>query len=461
MKILLIDLSGIFWQYYHIGGGKTENPAYQQTMASIRYYSNQYDVIGICEDRPKETIDTETGTVRHEYVRHQWWQDYKGDRADKPMGAVQQLKDLSTQLYSEGYNVFGADGWEADDVMASLAKALCTEEITLLTADHDLWPVTALSKKVRVQSPRKNGLNRGESEIIAETGLSGNQYEFYLALKGGHDGIPGVKGIGKTLAAQVAKRCKGPDELEHALLNDPESIPRFSLFSQSEVDKLKLWHKLVKLNYDLDLDADKLLKPALPPETPEEVDVIEPPVQPETHIIQAPSAQIEGRTWQNALEPTCVDEAQRAATVLYQSNMFGNFVSPAAVYAALMLGRELGISGAQSLLNVYVVQGRPTLKTEAMLGLVLRSGKANYIKLVESSNEFATVKGHRRDDPDPEPTIITFSMDDARRLGLGNRDQWKKQPENMLVWRAYSKLIRRLFSDITMGLYTVEEMEGV
>ncbi|RLF78685.1 hypothetical protein DRN32_06390, partial [Thermococci archaeon] len=51
-----------------------------------------------------------------------------------------------------------------------------------------------------------------------------------------------------------------------------------------------------------------------------------------------------------------------------------------------------------------------------------------------------------------------FTIQEAERLGLTRKKNWKEQPENMLFWRAVAKAIRRYAPDLVLGVYTIEEM---
>jgi 5'-3' exonuclease len=444
MKLLLVDLSGLFWQCW---ATSNDRRAMTWTISILNKHYHQYDKVAVCLDGPP-------------YVRSEWYPDYKGDRGERPENAVDLLGELIETLENDnGFPVFSVRGWEADDVIATLAKQYKNEDVTILTADKDLWPVVGLSDTIQVLSPRKDSVPMDKAGLFDKTGCTPKQYEFLLALKGGHDNIPGIKGIGKGLGQSIARIVNDADELAEKLMDDPDSIPRNTLFQPSEVENLKLWHKLVKLNYDLPIEVNRLVKED---EVKEETDVVEEPttetVEKPMEIIQAAPAKIEGSNWQNALEPTDLESAYKMSRVLLQSRLFSNFGSEQSVFAALVMGRELGLGATASLNGIYVVQGKPTLKTETMVALVLRSGKADYLKVTESTKERCTVKTHRNDDPDPDPTVVTFTIDDAKRLGLANRDQWKKQPATMCMWRAYAKLIRMTFPEVTLGLYGYEEM---
>jgi hypothetical protein len=89
---------------------------------------------------------------------------------------------------------------------------------------------------------------------------------------------------------------------------------------------------------------------------------------------------------------------------------------------------------------------------------VLQSGKATYFKCTECSDERASWKTHRKDDPDPEPQVESFSVADAQRAQLWGKNNWKTYPRQVLQWRAAVNLARRAYPDVVGGLYTPDEL---
>jgi hypothetical protein len=137
------------------------------------------------------------------------------------------------------------------------------------------------------------------------------------------------------------------------------------------------------------------------------------------------------------------------------SGLMIDFVNPAEVMAAIAYGHELGLGPMQSLQSLDVIQGKPTLKPETMRALIRAAGHS--LVRVEATNEQVTFRGKRRDTGDEE--TVTYTIEDARALGLAGKDNWRKQPRAMLTARATSEIARSLFSDVIMGAgYTPEEM---
>ena len=91
-----------------------------------------------------------------------------------------------------------------------------------------------------------------------------------------------------------------------------------------------------------------------------------------------------------------------------------------------------------------------------MVALVLKSGLAQYFRLVESTDTSCTYETHRKGNP--EPTSHTYTIEDAKLAGLLRNDNWLKIPKPMLRARCSSELGRIDYPDILAGLYTPDEL---
>lgn len=129
---------------------------------------------------------------------------------------------------------------------------------------------------------------------------------------------------------------------------------------------------------------------------------------------------------------------------------------PAAVAAAILTGREIGIPPMQSLSSIHVVDGRPTLSAELMRQLVFAAG--HRIRYVETTSARCVVEGWRAGSESADASV-TWSMDDAKRAGLDGKPNWRKHTRQMLIARATAELCRMVFPDVIGGLaYTTEEL---
>lgn len=130
-----------------------------------------------------------------------------------------------------------------------------------------------------------------------------------------------------------------------------------------------------------------------------------------------------------------------------------------AVVAVILAGHELGLGPMQSLQTIDLIQGRPALSPEGMRALVLSAGHGLD---VESGDDYAMVSGHRREWADPDRwRSFGFTLEDAKRAGLTQKENWVKYPRDMLIARATGRACRAIFADVIRGLsYTGEEIES-
>jgi hypothetical protein len=170
------------------------------------------------------------------------------------------------------------------------------------------------------------------------------------------------------------------------------------------------------------------------------------------------------------LEPRSHDMAKDFARIAMMSKLqYGSFGSEQAVYMIVLTGRELGFPAVASLRAFDVIQGKPTPKAETLRALVLNSGKAEYFTCTDRSATSATFKTLRKGTP--EAVTLTYTIEEAQmawdkgRTPEEREKTWKdsgyaKNPADMLVARASSKLARMEYPDVTLGLIAKEEFNN-
>lgn len=128
---------------------------------------------------------------------------------------------------------------------------------------------------------------------------------------------------------------------------------------------------------------------------------------------------------------------------------------PEEVTAVILAGNELGFQPMAALKAFDIIQGTPALRAHAMRGLV--QSKGHKVQLVESDAQHCVMRGRRADDEDWQ--TVRWDIPRAALMGLVNKNEWKKQPQTMLVARATGELCRLIASDVLHGTpYTSEEL---
>jgi hypothetical protein len=145
---------------------------------------------------------------------------------------------------------------------------------------------------------------------------------------------------------------------------------------------------------------------------------------------------------------------------------------PANIVVAALTGRTHGWDVLTAMRNGHVIEGQWGMKPEAMLGLVRAAGHHVDIELLTEGPHLdrgAIVTAHREGEA---PLVLRFYVRDAVEIGLvsvkdgkpyarsssGKRLPWEQYPVDMCMWRAVGKACRAKYSDITLGIYSVEEL---
>jgi 5'-3' exonuclease len=150
---------------------------------------------------------------------------YKAHRvADVGAGAEQvpdllspQVPIIAAVLPALGVPVVGAPGFEADDVIGTLAT-VAAGPVEVVTGDRDLFQLVDQSTTVLYTA---RGVGRhdvvDDAWLVAKYGITGRQYADFATLRGdSSDGLPGVAGIGEKTAAKLVGQYGGIDEISAA-----------------------------------------------------------------------------------------------------------------------------------------------------------------------------------------------------------------------------------------------------
>lgn len=144
---------------------------------------------------------------------------------------------------------------------------------------------------------------------------------------------------------------------------------------------------------------------------------------------------------------------------------------PSNVIVAVQMGQEVGLKPMQALQGIAVINGRPCIWGDALIGLVRNSNLCEYVtETFDHEKMTATCVAKRFEEVEK---ITTFSREDAIRAGLWNDNKkvysmrykkevnntspWYKYPKRMLQMRARGFCLRDLFPDVLKGLANAEE----
>jgi len=152
------------------------------------------------------------------------------------------------------------------------------------------------------------------------------------------------------------------------------------------------------------------------------------------------------------------NQAVKLASTLAKSTIvpmhFRN--KPEEVFAALVMGAELGFQPMQALNSIVLIQGSATLKASTMLALARAKVKDLQVKIIERENEVSATIERNGDS-----YTATWNDSKAAAMGLLAKDNYKKQKMTMFRWRSLSEALKIMCPDILQGLNTAEEMEDL
>jgi hypothetical protein len=150
------------------------------------------------------------------------------------------------------------------------------------------------------------------------------------------------------------------------------------------------------------------------------------------------------------------DQMKERAALLVKSGFLPNSVNtPEKALTIMMTGAELGLGFMESLRSINVIGQKPTMSAQLLLALCYRTKEVESAHIKESTDSRCVFVLKRKGHPEH---VQTFTIEDAKKMGLSGKDNWIKQAKTMLEWRAISAACRKVFPDAVCGLYTPEEI---
>jgi DNA polymerase I len=138
--------------------------------------------------------------------RHEQWVEYKANRRETPEDFRSQLSLIFEVLDALGIRRLSAPGYEADDLIATLATQAAAEDMDVLIVSGDRDVLQLVSDRVTVLMTRRGitEMTRFTPETVLEKyGLSPAQYPDFAALRGDpSDNLPGIPGVGEKTATK-------------------------------------------------------------------------------------------------------------------------------------------------------------------------------------------------------------------------------------------------------------------
>jgi DNA polymerase-1 len=186
--------------------------------------------------------------------RHREFLPYKAERAPAPTPLVEQLRRLDELLERTGGIVLGSPGFEADDVLATVAANLRAQgrPTRVVSGDRDLLQLAFGSVKVEFVGRRgKDAVTYDEAAVVARFGVPPWRLPSFVALVGDtSDNLPSVPGIGPATAKKL---LEGRETVAELLAASAELPPRIAELLRTHAEQITHTERLARLRVDAPL----------------------------------------------------------------------------------------------------------------------------------------------------------------------------------------------------------------
>lgn len=253
MKLFLIDGHAlIFKMYYAFLGRPMINGKGVDTSILFGFTKYLLELVG--REKPTHLVvsfDPPGGTFRNVL-----YPEYKANRGETPQLVIDALEPLRSILHAMDIPVVMIPGFEADDVIGSMAKRFSREgyEVFMVTPDKDYGQLVG-DRVLQYRPGKAGGENEvlGAKEICEKWGIdSTSQVIDILAICGdSSDNVPGVDGVGPVGASKLLKQYGSVEAVyEHLDELTPKMRERF----EAARDHISLSKDLVTIKTDIDID---------------------------------------------------------------------------------------------------------------------------------------------------------------------------------------------------------------
>ena len=254
VALFLIDGHALAYRsFFALGGAALSNSRGEETGAIYGFLNT---ILSLDQKYHPEYLavvfDSEGKTFRHER-----FDAYKANRPARPEGLSRQFPIIMQALDAMRIRRLEAPGYEADDIIATLARRWSRElPVQIVSGDKDLLQL--VDENVHVIRPGKTSVLESEFDpaaLLARLGLRADQIVDYLALVGDtSDNVPGVRGIGEKTALELLARFGTLDAI-YARLDEVDKAGVRKKLEAGREDALRS-RELVRLHDDVPVEVE-------------------------------------------------------------------------------------------------------------------------------------------------------------------------------------------------------------
>ncbi|MEJ5367580.1 MAG: DNA polymerase I [Bryobacteraceae bacterium] len=187
--------------------------------------------------------------------RDQQYEAYKANRAETPPELIEQIPAIERMLGAMRVPVLKTEGYEADDVIGTVARkaAAAGIEVWMISSDKDLLQL--VGDGIRMMDPMKNDTLYDPAKVEEFKGVPPERIADLLALVGDtSDNIPGAPGIGEKGAVQLLREFGSLEALLERAAEVGKKSYRESLLQNRE--QIELSKRLATIETDVPLEVD-------------------------------------------------------------------------------------------------------------------------------------------------------------------------------------------------------------
>ena len=250
--IFLIDGSSQMYRAYHAFRGRGLTNQEGHTTHAVYVFVTM--LRKLVNDHHPEYIAASFDLAGRTF-RDDLFADYKATRAAMPDDLAEQIASVHEACEALGVPIITAAGFEADDVIGTLAERAAEAgfDVAIVSIDKDFFQLVRAG--VRVYDPREDGAWFDQAAVTEKFGVPPQHVVDVLALVGDtSDNVPGVPGIGRKGAIDLVTAGGGLD----VLLDQPDRIPqrKYREALVANRDTALRSRELVTIRRDVPLDVD-------------------------------------------------------------------------------------------------------------------------------------------------------------------------------------------------------------
>jgi 5'-3' exonuclease len=467
-RVVLIDLSSLFHPAWRSNENGPLSVAFAATIEDVTKCAKRDPsaLVAICIDSRKS-----------------WRKDlvpsYKAQREKLGNDFYDTLDRVKERLRADGYLLWEADGFEADDVIATATEEAVKRghDVAICSADKDMFQLLRPGvKQLRTHDWSIWGVKEAEEKF----GVKVSQIGDALALMGDtSDNIKGCKDVGPKRAAQMLTTngdWPGIVKALEAKSFTPAITAALQGFDFDTARKLVGLRTDVPIKFD-DIYQERAVKPLVAVEEPlEEKPAGELPVIVDDHVftyhdasqrtfhpwntcstcqgpynnhvrtpkdsgsslppdgrplasdtvaiqglVEMPQPANETKALATSpanpqLQPGSVGDAYSLAKLMLNSRLYTKFGNAEAILACMIRGRELGFQVMTALDAFHVIEGKPCLTSAAIQALAESLPDCEYLICTHTDDKSATWETKHR--KHPKPTTLTYTRAEAVQAGL-------------------------------------------